>query len=201
MKILKAIVKAILIFSIICSALFVFLYFILGDFPEAQEKRMRNRLLKCKDVVDVVVRNPLGADEIKADVTVYLINNRKLEFGCVHYDMNNKSMWFYQIGNELTRKICYDYRANRSTNKPDCHTDSLSSTYYRLKDITHFFPEIKSVKDVIENYDMLYEVISNLNELPDNTTNWKAFESDYVYYDEKTQNYIKLSKRHLEENN
>lgn len=187
MKILKAIVKAILIFSIICSALFVFLYFILGDFPEAQEKRMRNRLLKCKDVVDVVVRNPLGADEIKAAVDIYITNGRSLRFSCVHYDMNNKSMHFWKIQNE-SPLICV------------FHKDILTFDSFNMKDVTYFFPKIKTVQNVIDNYDMLYEVISNLYELSDDVSDWESIDSDYTYYDKETQSYRKLCKMQHKEN-
>lgn len=204
--------RTLIIFVLVVSMIKFFAFG--GPFPETEEQNMRNRLLKCKDVIDVVVKNPRSADEIKADVIVYLTNDRILKFSAVHYSMKNNSLRLYTIGNERPWKIYYDYCASRSTIKPGHHEDRLTGEFFTLKDIHYFFPKISSVPDVINNYDTLYEFVSKLNENPENCyteyefdsynqmdlSDWEALDSDYAYYDKETQRYIKLFKMRPKEN-
>ena len=203
--------KTLIIFVLMTSMIKLFAFG--GPFPETEEENMKSRLLKCKDVVDVVVKNPRSADEIKADITVYLTNDRILKFGCVHYNLRNKTMKFYTIGNEHTWKVYYDYCVSKNYNKPGYHKDRLTGEPFTLKDINRFFPEISSVSDVINNYDMLYEFVSNLSEDSDDyfkeyefdsfnqidLSDWKSLDSEYAYYDKETQRYIKLFKMNHKE--
>ena len=204
--------KTLIIFVLMTSMIKLFAFG--RPFPETEEENMKSRLLKCKDVVDVVVKNPRSADEIKAEVYVYLTNDRILKFDAVHYSMKNNSLRLYTIGNERPWAIYYEYCARRSTIKSGHHEDWLRGDSFTLKDINHFFPEISSVPDVINNYDMLYEFVSNLNEHPTgyfkkyefdsydqmDLSDWESLDSGYAYYDKGTQSYIKLFKSPPQEN-
>lgn len=146
-----------IIVCIVCSS-FVFVSAVPANEKAAQN--MKNELLKCKDVVDVVVKIPDSLMYINAEVYVYLTNDRYLKFSCVDYKMKDPEMYFSRIGN-IMPWTCY-YEHHRRSN------DELGGRMATLADLKHFFPKVKSVKDVINNYDEVYELISSLNEKPEN---------------------------------
>ena len=168
---------------------FVFSFVVIQSFclgyPEREEKSMRDRLLKCKDVVDVSVAIPDCFEEVKADICIYLTNGRYLKFGCVDYKMKKPEMWFFTIGN-INPRLCY-YWGNE-----------ISGRAAILDDISYFFPRVKSVQDVINNYDEIYKFLSELNEIPEHyikkykfnptesdktdlSSDWNALESKAFY--------------------
>ena len=121
---------------------------------EIAEQNMQNKLLRCKDVESVVVKIPECFEEVKADVYVYLTNGRFLKFGCADYSMKSTDMWFYTIG-DIKPWLVY-YNSNGLCEKPAV-----------LGDISYFFPKVKTIQDVINNYDEIYKFISESEEIPE----------------------------------
>ena len=172
-----------LFYAIICFFCFVNCFVSSLDYYEITARNMRNKLLRCKDVVDVTVKIPDCFDEVKADVYIYLTNDRYLEFSCVDYKMKKPKMWFFRIGDFIPWICYYQY-------------DEISSRFAILADISRFFPKIKSVKDIINNYDEIYEFVSELNEYSDkmdSLSDWSELASDTFYIEGSGQ--CKLFKR------
>ena len=172
-----------LFYAVICLVCFVNCFVSSLDYYEITARNMRNKLLRCKDVVDVTVKIPDCFDEVKADVYVYLTNDRYLEFGCVDYKMKNPKMWFFRIEDFIPWVYYYQY-------------DEINGRFAILADISRFFPKVKSVQDIINNYDEIYGFISELNEYSDkmdSLSDWSELASD-VFYIEGAGQY-KLFKR------
>ena len=150
---------------------------------EIAEQNMQNKLLRCKDVESVIVKIPDCFDEVKADVYVYLTNGRYLEFSCVDYKMKNPKMWFFRIGDFIPWIYYYQY-------------EEINGRFAILADINRFFPKVKSVQDIINNYDEIYEFVFELNEYSDKMdllSDWSELASDVLYIEGAGQ--YKLFKR------
>lgn len=175
--------------------LFVMANFFCLGYPKREERIMRNKLLKCKDVVDVTVTIPDCFEDVKADICVYLTNDRYLVFSCVDYKMKQSKMHFSRINNIMPWVYYYD-----------AHTEELYGRIAELRDINFFFPNIKTVQDIINNYDEISEFILSLNEDPDfnyteyrlnpNISAWNSLDSN-AFYEEAPYQY-KLFKQQIQ---
>ncbi len=176
-----------------------------SDDPYVQklERRMKKKLLKCKDVVDVDVK--MSWYWLNAKVCVQLTDNRYLEFRYVKSNLKNEDVEIRMIGNIVPLNITYKISGKGGI---DCHEDHLRNYSINLENLHFYLKKIKSVQDIINNYQEVYEFIQKLGDFPQDFNgktyeisdsslklfDWKSYKSDFYYYDSKQRQYNKFFK-------
>lgn len=167
------------------------------------ERRMKKKLLKCKDVVDVDVK--MSWYLLNANVYVKLTDNRYLELRYVNSNLKNKDIDIRMIGDVIPLNVTYKISVKGGA---DYHEDHLRYHPISLGNLNYYLKKIKTVQDIINNYQVVYEFIQELGDFPQdfqgitytisdsslNLSDWESFKSDFHYYDDKWRTYNKFFK-------
>ncbi|MBO4727502.1 MAG: hypothetical protein J5631_03645 [Spirochaetaceae bacterium] len=185
----------------------------------SEERTMKKKILKCKDVVEVVIKTRQDVSDCRAKIYIKLTNDRYLEFNHVKYSskskMDNFNLEIIQIGNIIPICISYKMMHHGSKDNPDYHYDVLDCNNVYLSDISNFCPEIQTLEDVVNNYEMICEFIQKLSNFPEefqpksyklyekgfDLQDWKSYKTDYSYYNEFDKSYRKIFKFYVSDYN
>ncbi|MDD6486444.1 MAG: hypothetical protein PUF61_05820 [Spirochaetales bacterium] len=166
-----------------------------------REEIISKKILKCKDVVDVKVKEH-GSEQSRADIEITLTNGRFLVLSSYGIHLRSENLWIKKIGDIVPIEFGYDM--------PQRNIDgsrrmiSLGIIAFSVSDFEYLDNEVKSIKDIstlINNYDLVYFAFSHLPDADENfpcvsyweTTSeteircelWEKMENPYFY---KTEN-------------
>ena len=190
---------------VVTIILFLSIYFSINakGITVSEEDSVTKKLLKCKDVVEVVVKSSLYSDFSK--VYVKLTNNRYLEFDYVKSSLKNNDIVLKMIDDIVPLNMTYEISLKGGI---DYHNDCLSYRPIYLENLNYYLKKIKNIQDIINNYQEVYAFVQNLGEFPQSfqgktyrfsnssldLSDWESYKSDFHYYNEKWRTYNKLFK-------
>ena len=191
---------------IVLSAMFLFALtsFVYDEDIYSNKKReeiISKKILKCKDVVDVKVKEH-GSEQSRADIEITLTNGRFLVLSSYGIHLRSENLWIKKIGDIVP--IEFEYSISQGTIDASRRQISLGLVAFTASKLKYFDSEIKSIKDIsalINNYDLIYSSFSHLSDADENfpcvsyweTTSeteircelWEKMENPYFYKTEK----------------
>lgn len=166
---MKAKIFSIMFASFMTASLFSVSLFTEMDMfsNEEREEIITKKILKCKDVVDVKVKEH-GDEVSKATIAITLTNDRVLVLESYGIRLKLEKLYILKLGDVVP--VMLGYRT------PTSHASGVKSItfgIFRLKgaNIKYLDKKLKSVKhisDLIENYDLIYNLYSDFPEANEN---------------------------------
>ena len=150
---------------------------------EEREEIITRRILKCKDVVDVNVKEH-GTGISKATITITLTNDRVLVLESFGIRLKLDKLYIIKIGEFVPITFIYSVQPDENLNS---RLISLGFAWFKASNIKYLDSKLKSIKNIeslIKNYDLIYSSLPESDETLPSFAYWEPIDGNEIYCEE-----------------